>query len=277
MKVAVISDVHGNLPALEAVLEDVEAWAPDEVVVNGDLVNRGPYSLDCLRLLQRRLPDARYLQGNHEQFVLYCADRSREPEAVGYDLRRFGHWTADQLDAATAELAAWPESLQLTDTDGGTVHFTHGSRLGTRDGIHPHTEDRDLAAKVGDPTALFVTAHTHKPLVRRFNGTQVVNAGSVGTPLDRDPRAAYARLSHGGTGWQVEIRRLAFDRARADRDFVESGFLDGGGPMARLIRTEFRAARTLVGPWMRRYHDAVRAGEITVAEAVARYLEELDA
>ena len=59
MKIAILSDVHGNLPALTAVLEDIERWRADQVIVNGDLVSRGPYRLDCLRLLQARIPHAR--------------------------------------------------------------------------------------------------------------------------------------------------------------------------------------------------------------------------
>lgn len=273
MKIAVLSDIHGNLPALEVVLEDIERWAPDRVVVNGDLINRGPHSLECLELLRRRL-DPHLLQGNHEEFVRHCAGRAREPDSPTYDLRRFGHWTADRLGGALTQVAAWPGNLDLTDPDGGTIHITHGSRLGSRDGIHPGVGDDELAAKVGDPTHLFITSHTHKPLVRDFNGTRVVNVGSVGTPLDRDPRAAYGRFTFGRGGWAVEIVRLAFDRARAERDFRDSGFLEEGGPLTRLIHAELREARSLVGPWMRQYHDAVRAGEVTVAIAVERYLED---
>lgn len=274
MKLAILSDVHGNVPALTAVLDDIERWRPDRVIVNGDLVSRGPYSLDCLRLLQRRYPQAHYLSGNHEAYVLRCADEPADPDSPTTDIDRFADWALRQLGPAVEELRSWGDHLDLTDLeDGASVHITHGSRLGNRDGISARTADDDLPAKLGTPRDLFVGSHTHKPLLRRFNGTLVVNTGSVGQPMDDDPRAAYGRFSLQGGRWQAEIARVAYDKAQAERDFVASGFLAEAGPMARLIYRELREAHAHVGPWRNRYLDAVKARQITVAEAVEDYLQ----
>lgn len=275
MKIAVLSDVHGNLPALEAVLEDMERWRPDQVIVNGDLINRGPNSLACLCLLDERVPAARAVKGNHEGFVLRWAGREPDPCDPGRDLSRFARWTAAQLGEALARVQDWPDHLDhldYLDPDGGSVHVTHGSRLGNREGILPETEGEELRAKLGDPRDLFVASHTHKPLVRRVDGTLVVNTGSVGAPFDRDPRAAYGRLTFDGRAWQAEIVRVAFDRDRAERDFASSGFLDGGGPLARVMLAEHRHCRGHMGPWMRRYQEAVLAGVVSVGAAVDEYL-----
>ncbi|MGF1547668.1 MAG: metallophosphoesterase family protein [Thiotrichales bacterium] len=276
MKIAVLSDVHGNVPALGAVLDDINAWRPDTVIVNGDLVSRGPYSLRCLQMLREAFPAAHLLTGNHETFVLGCVDDPPDPEAPTYDLSVFASWTARQLGAEVDTLRGWRDHLDLTALEGGsTVHVTHGSRLGNRDGIRPETSDADLIAKLGDPRALFVASHTHRPMLRRFSGEWVVNTGSVGQPLDGDPRAAYGRCEYARGAWQVEIVRVAFDGEQARRDFGDSGFLDECGPMARVIYREMQDARMHVGPMMWRYLHPIKAREITVAEAVERYLASL--
>jgi len=100
MKIAVLSDVHGNVPALQAVLDDICAWQADTVIVNGDLVSRGPYSLECLRLMQTQFPAAHYTKGNHESYVLRCADTSTDPDSPTYDVDRFADWTVRQLGVA---------------------------------------------------------------------------------------------------------------------------------------------------------------------------------
>lgn len=273
MKIAVLSDVHGNVPALRVVLDDILGWGPDEVIVNGDLVNRGPYSMACMRLLREAFPRARYLKGNHEDYVLACVGVEADQDHPEYDIRRMAFWTRDQLGDELAVIASWQGHLDLVEPDGGSLHVTHGSRLGNRDGIFPGLEDHVLAEKLGAPRDLFIASHTHKALARRFQGNLVVNTGSVGQPLDQDTRASYGRFTFAGSRWRAEIRRLEFDRVQAGRDFEESGFLDGAGPLGRLILREFQQARSHVGPWMRRYHQAVVDGEITVARAVDAFLE----
>ena len=275
MKIAVVSDVHGNRPALATVLADIERWCPDRLIVNGDLVNRGPYSLDCLRMLEQQFPAAHLLRGNHETFVLSCGTGRHDPQHPSFDLRRFAHWTYRQLGPAVTQLAGWADHLDLTDLEGGAVHVTHGSRLGNRDGISDRTADADLPAKLGEPRELFITSHTHRPLVRDFEGTLVVNTGSVGSPFDRDPRASYGRFTFHAGRWRAEIMRLAYDKAQAEREFVESGFVEEGGPLARMMLLELQQSRMHIGPWMRRYHQAVLEGEITVAEAVMEHFAAL--
>ncbi|MFN2309606.1 MAG: metallophosphoesterase [Gammaproteobacteria bacterium] len=275
MKLAILSDIHGNLPALTAVLEDIARWRPDRVVVNGDLVSRGPYSLECLRLLQAQFPDADYLTGNHETYVLRCADEPADPDSPTRDIDRFADWTLRRLGSAIDEIRRWGEHIDLTDLEqGASVHITHGSCLGNRDGISPRTPDAELPAKLGTPRDLFVGSHTHRPLRREFNGTLVVNTGSVGQPLDDDPRAAYGRFTLHGGRWQAEIARVAYDKTQAEQDFVDSGFLGEAGPMARLIYRELQSAHPHVGPWRNRYLEAVKARQTSVAEAVEAYLRD---
>lgn len=274
MKIAVLSDIHGNIPALESVLEDILQWQPDDVIVNGDVVNRGPYSLAALRLLSRILPQARLLSGNHETFVLYAADHPLQEADPEYDLRRFAQWTAEQLGPAVLEeIRLWRDHIDLEGLEhGSSFHVTHGSRKGNRDGISLKTPDEELPGKLGTPRDLFVVSHTHKAMRRSFNGKLIVNTGSVGQPLDEDSRSAYGRFSFHNGQWQAEIRRVSYDKQRAERDFHDSGFLEAGGPIAQLIFREHRDNQMYVGPFMHEYLSSIKQGEITVAQAVEQYL-----
>ncbi len=275
MKIAVLSDIHGNVPALEAVLDDIERWRPDDIVVNGDLVNRGPYSLAGLQLLQQRAPACRLLMGNHERFVISSVDVPPDAGHPTYELDRMALWSARQLGSAVDTLRALPTHIDLTGLDGGSsLHITHGSRLGDREGIHPETDGEELARKLGDRRALFVSSHTHRAFIRYFNGSIVTNTGSVGQPMDGDVRASYGRFVFRDGEWHADIARVAYDRERAQRDFHDSGFLAECGPVTQLILRELREARAHIAPWRRRFLATVKQGQLSVAVAVETYLRE---
>lgn len=279
MKVAVLSDVHGNLPALEAVAADIAAWSPDLTIVNGDLINRGPSSLDCLQFVQAQ-PDWQLASGNHELYVLAWTDEAWLAAKDGpEDVYSPSRWTYEQLGTALGTLEMLPAAVSLTDPDGLELRAVHASMRGNRDGIYPETEDAELTAQIQPAPRLFCTAHTHRPFIRSLNGTQVVNSGSAGWTFDGDPRASYARLLWTRQGWQAEIVRLDYDRARAARDFVEGGYYDVAGPLAHVMYVEWHHAIPLFHHWVERYEPAVFAGELTVAEAAKRLLrdEGLDA
>ena len=156
--------------------------------------------------------------------------------------------------------------------DDSEVRVVHASMRGTRDGIFPKTPDDLLREQIAPPPKLFVVGHTHIPLVRTIGETLVVNAGSAGLPFDRDPRACYAQLTWQAGRWNAEIVRVEYDRAQADRDFDETGFVEQAGPIAVLIRDELAQARSNLFEWTRDYEAAVIAGYLTMAESVTRFL-----
>jgi predicted phosphodiesterase len=282
MKIAVLSDIHANFAALQAVAEDIAAWAPDQVVMAGDLVNRGPRPAECLRFVQeqQRSREPRgwlSVVGNHEQFVIRHAHEHADPGEPQFEIRRSSYWTYQQLGRDVAALEAMPYALDLTTPDrhASRVRIAHASMRGTRDGVYEATTDDELRDQIGTPApAVFCVGHTHMPLVRQVNGTLVVNAGSAGLPFDHDPRASYARLTWHAhhQQWQAEIRRLVYDRAQAERDFVDSGFLEQGGPLARLILVELRESRSQLYQWTCLYEQLVLSGKLTAEESVDEFL-----
>lgn len=278
MKIAVLSDIHGNLPALQTATQDIEAWQPDLVVVDGDIVNRGPLSLDCLEFVQakQRTADWRVVRGNHEDYLLAC-DRPDAPRSgPEYELWRFAFWAHDQLNGHLAVLQTLPNQFSWTAPDGSEFRVVHASMRNNRDGIYADSSDDVLYQQIAPVPGVFVTAHTHRPLIRRFNDSLVVNVGSVGAPFDRDTRASYGRFLWTHDGWQSEIIRLPYDVAQTERDYVESGFLDEAGPLAQLMLVELRRAGGLIYRWAKRYQDAVLAEEIDLADSVRELLHDED-
>lgn len=279
MKIAILADIHGNLPALQAVADDITRWQPDQVIVNGDIVNRGPCSLDCLTFTQTQVRDSGWhlLRGNHEDFVLGCGAPDSPRTGPNYEVIQFAHWAYQQLGDHVNSLAGLPDRWSWEAPDGTELRVTHASMENNRDGIFDHTPDAQLRQQIAPPPAVFVTAHTHEALIRPIDQTLVVNIGSVGSPFDEDTRASYGRfLWDNHHGWQAEIVRLEYDRAQTERDYVESGFLAEAGPLAQLMLVEQRRARGLIYRWLTRYQDFVLANQMTMAESVRLVLQDAD-
>jgi putative phosphoesterase len=278
MKIAVLSDIHGNLPALQTVSEDIEKWRPDLVVVNGDVVNRGPLSLDCLRFVQAQQQRHRWrvVRGNHEDYLLECALPNAPRSGPHFEVWRFAFWTYDQLNNDVTALQAMPDQFSWLAPDGSEFRVRHGSMRNNREGIYDDATDELLYHQIAPVPAVFVTAHTHRPFIRRFNDSLVVNVGSVGAPFDQDQRASYGRFTWARDGWRAEITRLPYDIAQTERDYVESGFLADAGPLAQLTLVELRRAGGLIHRWATRYQNAVLAGEIGMEQSVKELLRDED-
>lgn len=275
MKLAVVSDIHGNWPALEAVLADVDAWQPDAVLVNGDVVNSGPCSLACWEtLVQRRSTDGWHvLRGNHEDYVVEWDWAAPPREGPTYDLVRLSHWTYEQMGPHVAALAALPDRWEWVAPDGSRLVAMHASLLGNRSGIYPFTTDEDVRRRILPSAAVFVTAHTHIPHLRDVGATRVVNVGSVGVPGDGDARASYGRLTwRTRQGWETVIQRVAYDREAAERAFYTTGFLEQAGPEAEMSLVELRLARDIRTGWSALYRERILSGSISHEQAVREYL-----
>ncbi len=270
MRLAVLSDIHGNLPALEVVAEHVADWQPDQVFVNGDVVNRGPLPLDCWQFVNTR--GWTVLAGNHEEYVLSWQGRDQASPEILYQFYAGSLWTFQQLGGQVAALAQLPKALSILDHAGREIRLTHASMRSIEDGIYPETTDEELRKQIAPAPAIFLTAHTHRPLERKIEETIVINSGSVGSPFDGDVRASYIQLSRLNNGWQSRLVRLNYDRNQMREHFYTSGYLEGGGPLTRIILHEWETARPTIRRFLGRYETAVLNGEISLEEAVSEYM-----
>jgi predicted phosphodiesterase len=217
-RVAALYDVEGNLPALEAVLQEVERERPDAIVVGGDMVT-GPMPSETLERL-RGLEQAHFLRGNADR-TLVEVRRGLRPEGLPDDAFEALAWAGERLsDEQIAFLAVLPQTITL-DVDGlGQVCFCHAT---PRDDNELFTEltPADAVAELleGTAEATIVCGHTHMQFDRRIDRWRVVNAGSVGVPWDEGPEPRWALL-----GPDVSLRRTELDHQSAAEEIRATGW-----------------------------------------------------
>ena len=224
MRLAVLSDVHGNLPALEAVLADIQVQgAPDVTWVLGDMVAFCPWPAETLARL-RALPGVSFLQGNTDRYVV-TGRRPRMPQvdapegwprwALHLSQRDANfRWTVERLSYADYRfLHDLGDRLAMDVPRYGRVVAVHATPGDDETNLYPDAPDEEVATCLaGLDARLMLYGHTHRPLDRAVGDVRLVNDGSVGLPLDGDPRPAYALLDFVGSECRVTIRRVAYDR-----------------------------------------------------------------
>jgi putative phosphoesterase len=206
VRVAALYDVHGNLPALDAVLAEPDVGAADVVVIGGDAA-AGPFpeqALDRLRGLGDR---ALWLRGNCDREL--ADDEEPHDEATAFAKQRLSR-------AARSFLSALPWTRAV-----GDVLFCHGSPRADDEFLTERTPDerlREVLRGVSQP--IVVCGHSHHQFVRELDGQRVVNAGSVGTPYADEPGAYWLLLD----GARLEHRRTPYDLDEAERAVRASGY-----------------------------------------------------
>jgi predicted phosphodiesterase len=232
-RLCVISDIHGNAAALDAVSGAVRDCAPDAVLVAGDLVAHGPRPAEALDAL-RALPAVIMIRGNTDRYLTEAGSAPAWPNDA--DERRASlQWTRDQLgEERLAFIGALPETASLD-----RCLLVHGSPGDDERGVFPETP----VDRFDGPgwTAVLVCGHTHVPVQRRIGERLVVNAGSAAWPLDGDVRPSFAVLDRAtdDDAWRAELRRVDYARERTLADLE-----DRRVPWRHAVRTFITTARS---------------------------------
>jgi putative phosphoesterase len=224
-RVAVITDIHANLPALQAALARVEELGIERVYCGGDLVGYGPHPNEVCALIAER--GIATIYGNYDYAIARdledcgCAYVTPQDRELG---QRSVEWTLANTDWAAKDfMRGLPFDLHFAIGDR-EVHLVHGSPRKVNEYLFedkPASLYERLAA--GERDDVLVFGHTHKPWVRECGGVLFVNCGSVGKPKDGDPRGAFAVLDAGGDGLDVTIERVDYDADAVAAEVRASG------------------------------------------------------
>jgi len=223
---AVITDIHANLPALEASLARIEALGIERIYCGGDLVGYGPHANEVCRLIEERgIPT---IYGNYDYAIARdledcgCAYVDQHDRELG---QKSVEWTLAHTDQHAKDfMRELPFDLRFTVGDSA-IHLVHGSPRKVNEYLFeekPASLYERLAAAAHADDAL-VFGHTHKPWVHEYGGLLFVNCGSVGKPKDGDPRAAFAVLRPGDKHPEAAIERVPYDAEAVARELAASG------------------------------------------------------
>jgi putative phosphoesterase len=244
MRIAILADIHGNLPALQAVLNDINQPVPDGVIVAGDFIG-GPQPNETIRLL--RSMRSWMIRGNSDENVLRFT--GRKAPAAWQDSHQWAlmRWTCQHLDRDNLEfLGSLPYQRVVTIDHTASIRVAHGSHCNLSEQIYPERDPgrlTSLLSQVEEP--VYICGHTHIPWKFEQAGRLALNPGAVCGPLDGYVGAEYAVLLWEQDRWQVEFHQVPYDLGQIRKDFQESGLLDEAGGLARAFLASIETGRNI--------------------------------
>ena len=224
-RVAVITDIHANLPALEAVVAAIEWTDVDAVYCGGDLVGYGPHPNSvCQQIEHRGIPT---IYGNYDYAIARdfddcgCAYRDQHDRELG---QRSVEWTLEHTDPESKEFMRGLSFDLRFEMGARRVRLVHGSPRKVNEYLFADKPARTFERiAAGADCDVLVFGHTHQPRVHEYGGVLFVNCGSVGKPKDGDPRASFAVLELAESDMLVTIERVEYDAESVAREVAESG------------------------------------------------------
>lgn len=252
MRIGVISDIHGNLSAMETVLAFLHRHAVDRIVCLGDAIDPLPGSRAVIERLESL--DVPILRGNHEDYVITAVESKDDPIAIS------PNWEPVRVLARSLErsfidkLKNMPLTLTLDAGKKSEIVFCHASATSNLSGWR-HAIDEKLAEDLAaHPACTWVCGHWHLPETREWQAKRLITSGSIGIPLRGQVAAEFAVLEREGDEWLSEHFELPYDNIPTLEDYRSTGWVSEGGPLAWMLYDEVRTARRRVIPfhkWMK--------------------------
>jgi len=220
MRVAILADIHGNLPACEAVLDDIKKQAPDYIVAAGDLALRGAHPRETVDLLFDRCHA--WLMGNTDCYLAgnYLGGAYREKEHWKTDLLE---WTRNELGSERVKrLGTLPFSVRYGPRKGQDLYICHANPKNLEDSLEPTMDESELRGYLQHLDAAAVAfGHLHFPYRRRVGRMLIADVASAGIPRDGDLRPAWGLFTYTPRGWRVQIRRVRYPVRRATQSLTD--------------------------------------------------------
>lgn len=226
MRIAIISDSHGNLTALDAVLDELDQTGPyDEVLMGGDVAYGGPFPRECIDRVRER--SYRTVRGNTDQMIVDATE-------TGGDVH--SEWVVKQLEPEHIDfLTSLPVQVNVGLEGDRILGLVHATPWSIYESYLP-SGDVEVCRQMLDEAGANVVAygHIHVQGIRELETGLIVAVGSLGLPFDGDQRAMYTVIETGGDAMQVDFRRVVYDVERAMREAREGGGPNGPSFVERL-------------------------------------------
>lgn len=263
MRFAILADIHGNMPALEAVLQDIRTAGVNDIICLGDIANVGPHPAQCLDVV--RDLNCVTVQGNHELYLLgHINDADWETCPTWSPVR----WARRQLRAEQFDyMASLPFTYTLPDNGRIGATFVHASPLDQYQGFLPHMSNDEIGERMNglDGVTLFC-AHTHRQLYRPWSNSRLINVGSVGMPLDGTPLAKYVIATRRRDTWQVEFRAVTYNIDHLMAEFDRVGLQEEGSVITAAFRYQMLTGKPAAYDYFADLRQAAQARGVPVGE-----------
>ncbi|MFJ7728140.1 metallophosphoesterase family protein [Neobacillus sp. NPDC097160] len=223
MRIAFISDIHGNANALDAVLKDLKVKEVDKIFVLGDLCFRGPEPKRSLELV--RSLNTEVIKGNADEWVVRGINVGEVPESAIEMMSIEREWTFSQLDKNDINyLSNLPTELIL-EFEKVKIHAFHATPKSLFEVVQPSENDEVLKEKLMvRESDIYIYAHIHKPFIRYLDGKCIINIGSIGLPFDGLGKSSYALVEIKDETFQTTIVRVNYDVEGTINKFCESDY-----------------------------------------------------
>jgi hypothetical protein len=269
IRIAVLADIHGNLPAFEAALDHVAKQKVDQIILAGDIVNGSPDSKACW-ILAKSL-GCPILRGNHERYMAHFGTSKASPL---WSTEQFAplQWAVEQLSGQDRQgMEQLPFNLRLPEAPD--LFIVHASERNDHDSIASHTPEPVLQELFPAAQERFlIRAHNHVGQVRVWKKGFIVTSGSVGLALDGNPTAQYLLLDQEKNGWKIQHQSVPYPLDATINRFHDTGYLSAVGPMGHLFFRELVTASQQIVPFLRLYTQWSKQGDISLSRAVERFL-----
>lgn len=266
MRLAVLADVHGNLQALEAVLEHAQKQNVDQIIIAGDLVNLLPDSRACWDLVKSL--DLPMVRGNHERYIFHYNTPFANPGWYEENFKGLALMVAEFSDDERKQMEALPLHLHFDD-----LLIVHASYRGDYDTIDLETPLSELEEMfAGSSEAVVLRGHNHQRYSVNFNGRCIETIGSVGLPLDGTPEAKYVIAENRGKHWIIQDQGVTYNHAAAVKRLETSILMEQGGPVYKIFLRELVTSRDHVDRFFDEYDKWSQNKTLSMTQAVDAFL-----
>lgn len=223
MRIAFLSDIHGNAVALDAVLEDINRRKADKIIVLGDLSYRGPEPKRALDIVKSLHTDV--IKGNADEWVVRGIKEGEVAQSAFSMMNKERDWIYKKMDEESIRyLNELPTEIRI-DVENVKIHAFHATPTSLFDIVQPFESDKALLEKMMAGGAdLFVYAHIHRPFIRYIEGKCLINIGSVGLPFDGLAKSSYAMVDIKSGSFQTSIVRVNYDLETVIKQYEESDY-----------------------------------------------------